>query len=62
MYYDYIGYILYVGYWYHVGFVYTFFFVWGSGEGGVWYLHSKRYPGLWVSRQALLSRLLKRYC
>ena len=59
MYYDYIGYILYVGYWYHVGFVYTFFFVW---ERGVWYLHSKRYPETWVSRQALLSRLLKRYC
>ena len=59
VYYDYIGYVLYVGlyYWYQVGFC-LIFLVWGVVGVGVWYLHSKRYPGLWVSRQALLSRLL----
>ena len=60
MYYDYIGYVLYVGlyYWYHVGFCLIFLVLGGVGGVGVGYLHSKRYPGIWVSRQALLSRLL----
>ena len=31
----------------------------GGRSVGVGYLHSKRYPDTWVSRQALLSRLLR---